>query len=68
MKSLSGKDLCKLLEENAWRCLCVNGSHHIFGKAGSVVRLSVPVHGNKPLKLGLVRHLLKSAGLDPDEI
>lgn len=39
------------------------GSHHIHGRAGSSVRLSIPVHGNKPLKLGLLRHLLKHAGL-----
>jgi hypothetical protein len=23
---------------------------------GSVVRLSIPIHGNRPLKLGLLRH------------
>jgi hypothetical protein len=28
------------------------------------VRLSVPVHGNSPLKRGLLLHLLKAAGID----
>jgi len=41
----------------------VQGSHHVYGKAGSVVRISVPIHGNKPLKIGLAKHLLKMAGL-----
>jgi hypothetical protein len=36
---------------------------YLYGKPGSVVRLSVPVHGNKPLKTGLLRHLVKMAGL-----
>jgi predicted RNA binding protein YcfA (HicA-like mRNA interferase family) len=66
MKSLSGKELIKLLEKNGWNLLRVNGSHHIYGKPGSVVRLSVPVHGNKPLKTGLLRHLLKMAGLNEE--
>ncbi len=37
----------------------VHGSHHIYGKAGSQVRISVPVHGNAVLKRGLQRHLMK---------
>jgi predicted RNA binding protein YcfA (HicA-like mRNA interferase family) len=43
--------------------LRVSGSHHIYGKSGNVVRLSVPIHGNKPLKTGLLRHLAKLADL-----
>jgi predicted RNA binding protein YcfA (HicA-like mRNA interferase family) len=41
----------------------VQGSHHIYEKVGSDVRLSVPVHGNQTLKTGLLRHLMKMAGL-----
>lgn len=43
--------------------LRINGSHHVFGKPGVELRIVVPVHGNKPLKTGLLRHLLKLAGL-----
>jgi predicted RNA binding protein YcfA (HicA-like mRNA interferase family) len=46
----------------------VAGSHHIYGKEGSIVRLSIPVHGNKLLKIGLARHLLKMAGLDMSDL
>ena len=63
MRSLSGKQLCRLLEKNGWRLFRTEGSHHIYGKAGTIVRLSVPVHGNKALKTGLLRHLLKLAGI-----
>jgi predicted RNA binding protein YcfA (HicA-like mRNA interferase family) len=48
--------------------LRINGSHHIYGKAGSVVRLSIPIHGNKALKSGLLRHLLKAAEIDDSEL
>lgn len=63
MTPLSGRQFAKLLERNGWRLLRVNGSHHIYGKAGVDARLSVPVHGNEPLKLGLMRHLAKLAQL-----
>ena len=45
-----------IVERRGWTLLRINGSHHIYGKSGSVVRLSIPIHGNKPLKLGLLRH------------
>jgi len=67
MKQISGKDLCRALDRHGWQLLRVTGSHHIYGRAGSVVRLSVPVHANKPLKIGLLRFLLKSAGLSGAE-
>jgi predicted RNA binding protein YcfA (HicA-like mRNA interferase family) len=63
MKSVSGKELARVLERHGWQLLRIRGSHHIFGKTGSIVRLSVPIHGNKPLKMGLLKHLLKMAGL-----
>ena len=63
MNSMSGKELAKLLERNDWVLLRIQGSHHIYGKTGTSVRISVPIHGNKSLKTGLLRHLLKMAGL-----
>jgi predicted RNA binding protein YcfA (HicA-like mRNA interferase family) len=60
---VSGKELAKLLEHNGWSLLRVQGSHHIYGKPGTTVRLSVPIHGGKTLKRGLLKHLLKLAGL-----
>jgi len=66
MKSLSGKDLAKLLEKHGWQLLRVHGSHHIYGKPGSIVRISVPIHGNKPLKSGLLSHLMKLAGIEEE--
>ncbi|MBI4082624.1 MAG: type II toxin-antitoxin system HicA family toxin [Candidatus Lambdaproteobacteria bacterium] len=62
MRALSGRELARLLERNGWRLLRVNGSHHIYGKSGTVVRISVPIHGNRALKAGLQRHLMGLAG------
>ena len=68
MKSISGKELARLLERKGWTLMRVRGSHHIYGKEESVVRISVPVHGNKPLKKGLLSHLLKMAGLSEKDL
>ena len=65
---ISGKKLCKLVEDQGWELKRINGSHHIFAKIGEDVRISIPVHGNKPLKLGLQRHLMKIAGIDEAEL
>jgi len=68
MKAISGKDLCKVLERHGWTVLRIQGSHHIYGRPGRIVRLSVPVHGNQSVKAGLLRHLLKQAGLTEVDI
>ncbi len=68
MRSVSGREFARLVEQRGWQLLRVAGSHHIYGKPGSVVRLSVPIHGNRPLKTGLLRHLAKLAGVEDEVI
>lgn len=68
MKAISGKEFCRLLTEKGWELKRINGSHHIYAKSGYVARISVPVHGNTPLKIGLQRHLMKVAGIDESEL
>jgi predicted RNA binding protein YcfA (HicA-like mRNA interferase family) len=68
VKSVSGRDFARIVERQGWTLLRISGSHHIYGKSGSVVRLSIPIHGNKPLKTGLLRHLTKLADLSDDDL
>jgi predicted RNA binding protein YcfA (HicA-like mRNA interferase family) len=68
MKSVSGRQLARAVEGKGWILLRVHGSHHIYGKEGSVVRLSVPVHGDRPLKTGLLSHLITMAGLSEEDL
>ncbi|WBL76260.1 type II toxin-antitoxin system HicA family toxin [Bradyrhizobium xenonodulans] len=68
MKSISGREFARIVERHGWSLLRVSGSHHIYGKPGSIVRLSVPIHGNKPLKAGLLRHLIKIAELSDSDL
>ncbi len=64
MKPISGKQFARLLERDGWRLLRVSGSHHIYGKPGHDVRLSIPIHGNTALKIGLARHLARLAKIE----
>ncbi len=68
MKAISGKRMCKLLEAKGWKLTRVTGSHHIFTKQGSNLRITVPVHGNQDLKIGLQRAIMKLAGISEDEL
>jgi predicted RNA binding protein YcfA (HicA-like mRNA interferase family) len=68
MKVVSGKKLCVILEKNGWCKKYIKGSHHIYMKPGRRERISVPVHGNADLKKGMLKTLLKMAGIEEDEL
>ncbi len=68
MKSLSGKALCRLVERHGWQLKRITGSHHIYGKTGVRVRLSIPVHGHRDLPPGTLKGLLDDAGLREEDL
>ena len=68
MTPLSGPELARVVERYGWTRLRVSGSHHVYGKSGVPVRLSIPFHGSKPLKIGLFQSLLKSADLTETDL
>jgi predicted RNA binding protein YcfA (HicA-like mRNA interferase family) len=68
VKAISGKKFARLLEKRGWELKRIKGSHHVYVKPGHPVRISVPIHGNTPLKIGLQRHLMRIAGIEPEEL
>ena len=68
MKSITGKELCKILEKKDWQLKNIKGSHHVYMKSGRRERISVPVHGNKDLKIGLLKAIMKIAEINEDEM
>ncbi len=62
MKNISGNEFASMLKKAGWKLARINGSHHIYVKEDREERISVPIHGNKPLKIGLLNHLLKVTG------
>jgi len=68
MKSITGSELCKILEKKGWQLKNIKGSHHVYMKSGRRERISVPVHGNKDLKIGLLKAVMKIAEINEDEL
>ena len=68
MKSISGKEISKILEKKGWELKRINGSHHIYAKEGFIERISVPIHGNKSLKTGLQKFIMTTAGISENEL
>ncbi|RLF78597.1 hypothetical protein DRN32_06490 [Thermococci archaeon] len=68
MKAISGKEFARILEKKGWKLIRVKGSHHIYMKEGNPARISVPIHGNKPLKKGLLRYFMKITGIKEEDL
>jgi predicted RNA binding protein YcfA (HicA-like mRNA interferase family) len=68
MKAVSGKEMCKVLERRGWILDRVKGSHHIYTRPGATRPISVPVHGNKTLRPGTQRSIMRAAGLTDDDL
>jgi len=68
LKQISGKELASAIQGKGWALARVKGSHHIFTKDGRRERIVIPIHGNRPLKIGLLRAQMKIAELSEDEI
>ena len=68
MPTISGKDFCKVLEGHEWEWVRTHGSHHVYKKAGVPENISVPVHGNTPLKKGLLHKLMRVAELTDEDL
>ena len=50
-----------------WKVNHVEGSHYILTKEKSEIHLSIPVHKNKILGIGLLKKLIAKAGLTNDQ-
>ena len=68
MKQISGKEFASLLEDKGWELKRIKGSHHVYTKPGNPARISIPIHGNRSLKIGLLKHLIKIAEIDESEL
>ncbi len=68
MKQVSGKLLAKAVQRKGWSLSRIHGSHHIFVMPGRRERIVIPIHGNRPLKIGLLRALMKIAELAENDL
>ena len=62
LPSVDGKRAVSAIENNGFIVVHISGSHHIMKKPEHRFLLSVPIHGKKRLKRGLLNGLLSAAG------
>lgn len=58
----------RLLQKHGWYLARIKGSHHILTNPNHRERIVIPIHANKPLKLGLLKHQMKIAGLKETDL
>jgi predicted RNA binding protein YcfA (HicA-like mRNA interferase family) len=68
LKQVSGKELARILLRHGWTLSRIKDSHHIFTKPGHRERIVIPVHGNQPLKIGLLKAQMKIADLSEADL
>lgn len=69
MKQLNARQLQSLLSVRGWSFVRQNGGSHMqFKKIGVDRIITIPVHGSRPIPIGLLRKILRDAEIDPSEI
>jgi predicted RNA binding protein YcfA (HicA-like mRNA interferase family) len=68
MKSISGKNLCKVVERRGWNLERLTGSHHIYSHPEIDMILVIPVHRNQDLKMGTLKASMKIAELLEEDL
>ena len=68
MKSISGKQLCKIIEQKGWILQRTKGSHRIYAHPELEPILTIPVHRNQDLKIGTLKALMNKAQLSEEDL
>ncbi len=62
---VTGHEMVQFLQKQGFTLLRVRGSHHFLAYKES--RTSVPVYGNRSLKVGTLRSILRDIQMSPTE-
>lgn len=57
----------RAFERAGWSVARITGSHYILSKEGCEFQLAVPYHAGKTVKVGLLKGLIRDAGLTNEE-
>ena len=67
LPSIDGKKMLKILRKAGFEVIRIKGSHHFIRHSDGRSTV-IPVHGNQPLKIGLLKHQMKIAGLTESDL
>jgi len=63
----SGKKIINVFKKDGWTLDRIEGSHHILIREGTENILVIPVHGNNPIKVGLLKGLINDVLLTNED-
>jgi len=67
--AISSKELVKILEKEGFQFIRQSGtSHAIYKRFSDKRRVSVPMHGKTIIRRGILKIILKGAGLTVDDL
>lgn len=67
MKQINARQLARELNIRGWTCVRSNGgSHSQYRNPSSPKVITLAGHGARPIPPGLLRKILRDAGIDPD--
>ena len=64
---ITGKEAIKAFEKAGFTEDRCRGSHHILKRQGHRYALSIPVHGNRTVGIGLLRSQIEASGLSVEQ-
>lgn len=64
----SGRNWVKALQKRGWELMRTKGSHHYMRHPDTGDLVSIPCHGNIPLRRSIVQKLERMTGLSPVEV
>lgn len=67
MKTLSGKEVCNILEQHGFEFIRQRGSHMIMQKKTGSLTITVPVPNHKELRMGTLRSIIRQSGISKQE-
>jgi predicted RNA binding protein YcfA (HicA-like mRNA interferase family) len=68
MKPISGRRMCRVLDAKGWIFVRTRGSHYAYQSPDGSKTITVPVHGNRDLKPGTQRAIMRDAGITDDDL
>lgn len=64
LKVLSGKEVCKILEQNGFEKIRQKGSHIIMQKKTKDTTITVPVPDHPEIKIGTLQSIIRQSKLN----
>jgi len=67
MKVLSGKEVCKILEDHGFLMIRQKGSHIIMKKILPGSSITVPVPNHNEIRVGTLNSIIRQSGIPKDK-